>query len=241
MNGILSFARKHRSVITSTVTSIVSVLLAICSTEIYKALVATIKSDEVTQVKFFIAGTLIAGTILLFFVFSFLAEKAKAKIWPDDIDDVYMKHAFLHLKTLGASRQESFQEHHAALTSPDSNDFMISETVRNMQAVIQSCFSFFNSTFSETGRLVNSIKFEATFMTKSYIDHEITIPCSANKENRTPISMLLRNDRPKIFENTETAKIYNMARPSMILIEDTSTTADYAETYSSQKNALNPP
>ena len=83
MNGILSFARKHRSVITSTVTSIVSVLLAICSTEIYKALVATIKSDEVTQVKFFIAGTLIAGTILLFFVFSFLAEKAKAKIWPD--------------------------------------------------------------------------------------------------------------------------------------------------------------
>lgn len=237
-NAFLRFLRKKRSVITSTVTSVASVVLAIFATEFYKWLSGTLESENTAPAKIFVLITLILATIFMFFVIACIAEFIKHLIWRDDTDDRYMKHAFLHIKELGANRQESFQEHQNALQPQNATDFMVDEAVRNMQLVVQSCFNFFNSAFSETGQLVDNIKFESTFMTRSYIDQEITIPCSANKENRTPISMLQREENPKIFENTETAKIYGMTRPAMILIEDTSTNGDYVETYQHQKERI---
>ncbi len=59
-------------------------------------------------------------------------------------------------------------------------------------------------------------------MTKSYIDGYITIPASANKDGRSPLSMVLRKAQPKIYENTISASIYRETRPNVKIIEDTS-------------------
>lgn len=176
-------------------------------------------------------------TIGFFFVVSLIAEKVKEKLWPERLDNQYMKHAFLHIKNLGSNRQEVFQEYQGFFGSEDTDEFMVFEIVRDMQLIVQSCYSFFDSAFNKTGELIDDIKFEATFMTKSYIDKEITIPCSANKENRTPTSMIFRKDNPHIFDTTETAKVYRAQKPTMILVEDTAD-ADYSDTYANQKNRI---
>ena len=229
------FLKRNSAVISSTVTSIASVFLAILSNELYEYLSGAITADTVVPLKIFCFVTIIVLTIVLIYLISCFAEWVKRKIWPESADNQYMKHAFLRIRKLGSIRQESFQEAMKMNTKQDASEFMIQECVNNMQLVVQSCYDFFESAFSVPGQLVDDIKFESTFMTKSYIDDEITIPCSANKENRTPVSMLHRSQNAKIYANTETDKIYQMDRPVMILIEDTTKEQTYIETYANQK------
>lgn len=229
------FLKRNSSIISSTITSVASVLLAILSNELYEYLSAAMESDSIIPIKVFCFVTILVLTIVLIYCLSCLAECIKRKIWPESADNQYMKHAFLRIRKLGSIRQESFQEAKKMNIKQDTSEFMIQECVNNMQLVVQSCYDFFDSAFSVPGQLVDDIKFESTFMTKSYIDQEITIPCSANKENRTPVSMLHRSCNSKIFANTETDKIYQMERPVMILIEDTTKEQTYIETYANQK------
>lgn len=207
--------------------SIISVLLAIGSNYLYAKL-SQLLNDKVSPITLFIIGAVfLCVTILLFFVIACLAQR----LYPESWDDQYMKHAFLHLKELGANRQESFQESLPLPSPAPSNQFLVDEFAQCMNLTIKSCYAFFNSAFSETGELVNDIRFEVTFMTESYRDGKITIPFAANKENRTPVSMLLRKGNPEIFAKTETARVYNMDRPTMILIEDTNLVPSYEPTY----------
>lgn len=229
------FFKEKGPQIATTLACVASVGLAIAADELYKYLSAAIKSDTMVPVKIFCCVTIIILTIILFYVISCIAEWIKKKLWSENADNQYMKHAFLHIKKLGAIRQESFQEAKKLSTQQDENEFMIHECVRNMQLVVQNCYDFFDSAFSTPGQLVDDIKFESTFMTRSYKDGEITIPCSANKENRTPVSMQHRSSEPKIYAGTETDKIYKMQRPVMILVEDTTKTQAYIETYANQK------
>ena len=227
--------KRNSAVVVSTATSIASVLLSILASALYDYLIAASKSVVGIAVKLFYGFTIIIFTAALICLMSYLAELIKRKIWPDIMDNHYMKLAFLKIRKLGSIRQETFQETKKCAAAQDISEFMIQECVSNMQLAVQSCYDFFDSAFSVSGQLVDEIKFESTFMTKSYCDGEITIPCSANKENRTPVSMLHRTNNPKIFANTETDKIYKMDRPVMVLVEDTSANVEYVETYSNQK------
>ena len=235
--------KDKKNTIVSTAASLLSILLSLISSQLYNFLTNTIDGIDTIPIKLFVIVIIFLGTIFLIYWISDKTERIKLYIWPDYLDDKYMQQALLKIKKLGANRQESFQESIQQSKKfgyvETTDEFMIQESLKNMQLVVQSCFDFFDSTFTKTGQLVNDIKFETTFMTRSYSDGEITIPCSANKENRTPISMIHRNKNNKIFENTETAKIYSMERPVMILVEDTSNNSyNYSETYSNQKDRI---
>lgn len=233
-----AFLKKYNAPIATTGSSILSVLLAVGSNYLYGKLTQLL-DEKVSPVTLFVIGAVFfCVTILLFFAIACLAQRIKQRVYPESWDDRYMKHAFLHLKELGANRQESFQESLPLPSPAPSNQFLVDELAQCMNLTIKSCYAFFNSAFSETGELVDDIRFEVTFMTKSYRDGEITIPFAANKENRTPVSMLLRKENIQIFSKTETARVYRMDRPTMILIEDTNRAATYEATYKNQKDRI---
>lgn len=233
-----NFFKQNLSVIATTLTCFASIGLSILAEELYGYLTSAINSDTTIPIKLFLFVTIVILMIVLLFFLSWLAELIKRKLSGGNTESEHMKHAFLHIRKLGSMRQESFQEAQKSSKQEPESKFMIQECVRNMQLVVQSCYEFFESAFSTPGTLVDDIKFESTFMTKSYIDKEITIPCSANKENRTPISMLNRSNNPKLYSGTETEKIYQMKRPVMVLIEDTAKATGYIETYEKQKERI---
>lgn len=239
LSKIMSFVKKKASPITTTITSIISIVLAILANALFEWLCGTMEGDSTSPVEIFLFIVFILALVFIIYIAACGGEIIKAKFWPEYMDDLYMKHAFLHIRKLGAERQESFHETlKKELPHPKTENFMISETMQNIYLVVQSCYEFFESAFSTTGQLVNDIEFESTFMTKSYVDNEITIPCSANKEKRIPLSMQYRATDKMIYSQTETAKVYAQPKPSMILIEDTSAEAKYTELYADQKSRI---
>lgn len=239
MDAIRNALLRAHNEVTLTITCLGSIIIAIIANRLY-ALLMDIPGDNVrTLYKIIIVSTLIIGTIVMVFAFSCLVIWAKKRVWPDYMDEYYMKYALLHLRDLGGKRQGVFQKTILSPEKDETDKLLLQLALDNMQLSIQCCYDFFESAFTNKGQLVNEIKFEVTFMTKSYIDSEITIPCSANKEGRSPTSMLLRADNSKIYADTETAKIYEMKHPVMILIEDTSLeTNKYKEIYQDQKKRI---
>ena len=238
MKRIAHFLSKRKTAITSTITCIGSIILAILANQLFSWLSNSQENQLSFPANIFVAVTIGIGTIILIYYFSRLTEFIKSKIWPEYMDDYYMKLAFLHLRKLGCKRQEHFQESLTTYKPQETSDFMVEQALDNMQLIIQCCYDFFENAFGNRGQLVDDIKFETTFMTKSYNDSEITIPCSANKENRLPTSMLLREENQHIYDNTETAKIYKMNHPTMILVENTNSTDLYQELYADQKKRI---
>lgn len=230
-----SFFEKYSSQIATTISTIISILLAILSNHLYEGLKEII-AEHISPVILFIIGAVYLVVLgVLFFCIACGVQWIERKIYPEAWDDRHMKHAFLHLRRLGSNQQASFQETISTPGTHISNQCLINEFCKCMQLTVDTCYEFFRGSFSNPSKLVDDISFEVTFMTKSYKDHEITIPYSANKENRTPISMLLRETNPQIFAATETSKVYNMDRPKMILVEDTQANQDYTATYDGQK------
>lgn len=86
------------------------------------------------------------------------------------------------------------------------------------------------------------IKFEVTFMTRSYRDGEITIPAWANRESKAPISLTMRKTNKRIYEGSITADIYRESltrRPRPRMFESTQTAGDaYQELYEGEKDRL---
>lgn len=239
MRAIKAFFLKIHDEVTLTVTSIGSIIIAIFANNLYAFLIKLPEGDVRTSYKIVVLSTIAVGTAVMIFSLSCIVIWAKKKIWPDYMDEYYMKHAFLHLRKLGRKRHEVFQKALLNTEEDKTDNLFLNLALDNMQLTIQCCYDFFESAFTDKGQLVNEIKFEATFMTKSYNDNEITIPCSANKENRLPTSMLLRKTNSKIYAETETAKIYKMKHPVMILIEDTSNQKDkYKEIYEEQTKRI---
>lgn len=227
--------KKYQFPIASTISSILSVFLAIFSNYLYEQFTQLVAEKFTLGGFIFVGGVFVFVTLISFFVVACMIQSLRKKVFPEFEDDRYMRQAFLQLRNLGGKRQKEFQELlHRTSTNP-SNQFLVDESFRCMQLTVECCYDFFQGSFSKIGELIDDIQFEVTYMTKSYIDNEITIPCSANKEHRTPVSMVLRKDNPQIFNNTETAKIYSMDRPAMILIEDTIKDQDYISTYENQK------
>ena len=107
-------------------------------------------------------------------------------------------------------------------------------STENIQEIIDDAYSTFESLYTSQEQSGERIDFEVTFMTKSYIDKLIIIPCSANRHGRKPSSMILREKNKEIYNDTETAKLYRAKRPDPIIIPDTSVST-YSQLYDNQK------
>jgi hypothetical protein len=122
-------------------------------------------------------------------------------------EEKYMKESFLRLKEYGLKRQSSLAVDKTELEC-NYADLIIKIHVQGITLMVHECYEFFKDSFIRQGELENEKSFEVSFMTKSYIDKEITIVASENEKHRTARSMLIRDYTPTIFQGTETYKIY---------------------------------
>ena len=237
MKMIRNYLSKRQSEVMTTVSSIGAILIAILANYLYKIL---FEEKDIARIhRIIIVVAFVAISIVLIYFLSCITNKFRLIIWPQNMDEYYMKHAFLDLRKLERKRLTSAQKELAIYTSNRITELLLRQVMKNLQLTIDCCYDFFESSFTDKSQLVNKIKFEATFMTRSYKDGKITIPFSANKEQRRPSSMLLREEKPDIYENTETAKVYKMKHPVMVLIENTSSEGEkYNELYQDQKQRI---
>lgn len=84
--------------------------------------------------------------------------------------------------------------------------------------------------------------FEVTFMTQSPEDGKITIAAWANRQNREPVSLTIRDKNPDIYEQSATADMYRQAKerkPSQRIVESTIKAGDeYRALYPDQKQSI---
>jgi hypothetical protein len=125
---------------------------------------------------------------------------------------------------------------------PGSGEAMVRCLITSLmpiQELVSAAYDTFEANFGFDEGSNERIEFEVTFMTKSYADGEITIPAAANRDKRSPRSMVLRAENPTIYNDTETASVYRAARPAPIVVEDTrGTGTNYAELYAGQKDRI---
>lgn len=115
-------------------------------------------------------------------------------------------------------------------------------SVSCIQHIVQSAYQTFEASFAHPERQDKRVEFEVTFMTKSYRDGGITIPCWANRDARRPRSLIERENNAHVFENTVTAEVYREAErdhnPHMHIVADTSKDEHYHEVYPEQKKRI---
>jgi len=107
----------------------------------------------------------------------------------------------------------------------------------HIQILIDALYEVVQGQFGQPGSLLDEIDFEVTFMTRSYVDQEITIYASQNRDHRAPRSMLLREQDKHIYSSTVTAEIYREVRPESHIIEDTAK-EDYKPVYTGQLDRI---
>ena len=227
------FMKKHYDYISMILSSVLSIGISFAASVLFDLL----KGENKTNTSIFIMVSLLVFVFLFILFFAFLSKQIKKSIFKDSNFNDYIQKAYLTV-------QDYTQESQSLLHKKLDNDHQISDLkdwyLDNLQLAINKCYDFFYSSFGGGKILVEETKFEVTFMTLSYRDGKITIPCSCNKEKRTPTSMLSRKDNPEIYRNTITAQIYDeylhKAKPSFRLIEDT--TSGYEFIYDNQKNRI---
>lgn len=142
-----------------------------------------------------------------------------------------LSHAYVQMQRLTIDRiNRNYSEN-------PQNIFTVSTA--DIQKIVDLAYNTFEASYGTSDSSDNRIDFEVTFMTKSYRDNKITIPASANRDRRSPISMLGRSDNNTIYDNTVTALVYRETRPHTRIIEDTSNPdVEYQELYSGQSQRI---
>ena len=107
-----------------------------------------------------------------------------------------------------------------------------------IQNLVELLFQLFESQYGESHLVDTRVEFEVTFMTLSYMDNKLTIPASANRHGRSPISMLRRKVNHDVYSDTISARIYSSGYPETCLIEDAAEDKDYKEIYKGQKKRI---
>lgn len=220
--------------ISNIISAIASILLSLLASYIYDKM----KSEEATGVNIYIVITLIIFAAGIIILLSLLSKHIKNRIFKDEDLNKYIQKAYLAIQDYSLESQSYLQEK----DSQDLNGWFL----QNIQSAVNKCYEFFYSSFGGNKILIEEIKFEVTYMTLSYIDSKITIPCSCNKEKRTPTSMLMRSKNPDIYQNTVTAEVYKEynehCKPSFKIIEntvqETSSTQQYHFVYDNQKDRI---
>jgi GAF domain-containing protein len=108
---------------------------------------------------------------------------------------------------------------------------------RHLTRIVKGVYELFEGGFG-TGDPEGGISFETTFMTKSYRDHNITIPAYANRDGRAPHSLTMRDSNIGIYENTVSASVYKDQCPVVKIVEDTEATPTYSALYDGQKKRI---
>ncbi len=220
--------------ISNIISAIASILLSLLASYIYDQM----KSEDATGVNIYIVITLIIFASGIIILLSVLSKHIKKLIFKDEDFNKYIQKAYLAIQDYSLESQSYLQEK----GSQDLSGWFL----QNIQSAVNKCYDFFYSSFSGDKILIEAIKFEVTYMTLSYIDSKITIPCSCNKEKRTPTSMLMRLKDPDIYQNTVTAEIYKEynehCKPSFKIIEntvqETTSTQQYHFVYDNQKDRI---
>ncbi len=88
--------------------------------------------------------------------------------------------------------------------------------LKNIQEIVDATYSTFESAYGVSVNIEKRIDFEVTFMTKSYVDNKITIPASKNRDGRSPQSMVLRKNKPDIYDKTS-KRCFSRSRKWMVL------------------------
>ena len=244
MEKVRDFFTK-RPALTLTITSIGSILTVFFTNWLYELLskINSIKlqsGEELVSPSEFhiiIVTVLVIIAIIIIYLWSKLLLFCKDKLLPDNMDAKCSKSIFFNLRDLEIEKQDSVQNTLSQGNHNDMDKLISDQVLKNMQIIVDHCYSFFEETYTNREQIANKIKFEATFMTLSYIDDKITIPCSANVDKIQPASMQLRINNPDIYKNTVTAKIYETEHPNMVLIEDTSKEV-YTALYAKQKKRI---
>ncbi len=105
--------------------------------------------------------------------------------------------------------------------------------------IVNCVYSVFESQYGRSEKAQNRVDFEVTYMSKSYIDQEITIPAYANRTGRKPISMNHREKDKQIYKKTITADLYEEVSPRMRIIPNTrEPSTGYTELYVGQKDRI---
>lgn len=220
--------------ISNIISAIASILLSLLGNYVYDRL----KSNSTLTANIYIAITLIIFALVIIFLLSLLSGYIKKRIFKDTDLNNYIQKAYLAIQDYSLESQCYLQEN----GSQNLNSWFL----QNIQSAVNKCYDFFYSSFGGNKILIEEIKFEVTYMTLSYIDSKITIPCSCNKEKRTPTSMLMRPKNPDLYQNTVTAEIYkeynDHCKPSFKIIENTvqeaASSKKYHFVYENQKDRI---
>lgn len=204
-----------------------------------------ILEEEFPQMKVVLIPALIVLFFVLFYILLHFNNWLKNLLFDSPQEEKYMKDTFLRLKEFGSKRQDCFNnEINFLISNPEYLEFLIITHKKSIDLVVSTCLEFFNDSFSAQGNLVNEISFEVSFMSKSFIDDKITIVSADNSKHRTPPSMLERNSKPNIYDNTETGKLYERysSKPSATLaihiVEDCSCENEFASLYEGEINTI---
>jgi hypothetical protein len=130
----------------------------------------------------------------------------------------------------------------ATVDTNQTKDIFIPQLVSSRQRIQElttRVHQFFEAKYGQSEKIDDKIDFEVTFMTKSYIDHGITIPAFANRMGRAPKSMLDRPGNPSRYDQSLTAEVYKDGLPEMRLVSDTSDPkARYVQLYAGQTERI---
>ena len=230
---IKRFLIKNFDHISNVISAVLSIALSILASILYDNL----KNDEHTQSNIFILISLGIFVLALILVISVISKKIKNYLFKDEKYYEYIQKAYLAIQNLSLKNQAILQE--KCNNSYDKKAIQ-GWVLEGMQLTVENCYDFFYTSFGGGVRLIEEIKFEVTYMTLSYKDGEITIPCSWNREGRTPTSMLMRASNPNIYGKTVTAEIYNEykehCKPTFKIVENTEN--NYNFIYDNQKNRI---
>lgn len=227
------FLIKNFDHISNVVSAILSIGLSILASVVYD----NFKQDEQTKSNIFILISLGIFVLTLIVVISIISKRIKNHIFKDEKYHEYIQKAYLAIQNLSLKNQAILQEK----CNGDYDKRAIQKwALEGMQLAVENCYNFFYNSFANGVRLIEETKFEVTYMTLSYKDNKITIPCSWNREGRTPTSMLMRSSNPNIYANTVTAEIYKEyyehCKPSFKIVE--STESNYSFIYDNQKDRI---
>lgn len=231
---MIKWIAKNYDHISNIISAIASILLSLLGDYIYDK----IKSEDASGINTYIIVTLIVFASIVIILLSMLSKYIKNHLFKDENLNNYIQKAYLAIQDYSLESQSYLQEK----GSSDLNSWFF----QNIQSAVNKCYDFLYSSFGSNKILIEELKFEVTYMTLSYIDSKITIPCSCNKEKRTPTSMLMREKNPDIYQNTVTAEIYkeynDHCKPSFKIIEntiqETSPSKKYHFVYDNQKDRI---
>ena len=209
--------------ISNIVSAIASVVLSLVASYIYDQL----KNEQASGTNIYIIISLGIFAMIIIILLSVFSKRIKKHIFKDDDFNKYIQKAYLAIQEFSLESQSYLQE--------NGDKELAIWFYQNIQLAVNKCYDFFYSSFGEGNRLIEKTKFEVTYMTLSYKDSKITIPCSCNREKRTPTSMLMRANNPDIYKNTITAEIYREyaedCKPTFKIIEDTSRGSSHRQRY----------